>query len=139
MSFGYGIGDFIAGANLSYRLIQALSSTKGASIEYQEALMEVGSIQQCFLQVGRLTENPNLNHETVNAASYIVLSSMDMIGEFMMRTKRYREVARMENDMSDSWQKMGWVLFKKQELKALQDALHLKLQSVSVLLSTAQL
>lgn len=41
--------------------------------------------------------------------------------------------------LSDSWQKMGWVLFKKDELRALKDALHLNLNSISVLLATAQL
>ncbi|KFY85218.1 hypothetical protein V500_08610 [Pseudogymnoascus sp. VKM F-4518 (FW-2643)] len=84
MSFGYSIGDFIAGANLSYRLLQALSSSQGPSQEYQEALIEIGAIHQAFLQ------------------------------------------------------KMGWVLFKKDELRALKDALHLNLNSISVLLATAQ-
>jgi hypothetical protein len=45
MSFGYGIGDFIAGANLSYRLIRALSESQGASMEYQEAIAEISSLQ----------------------------------------------------------------------------------------------
>ncbi|KFZ17800.1 hypothetical protein V502_04399 [Pseudogymnoascus sp. VKM F-4520 (FW-2644)] len=84
MSFGYTIGDFIAGANLSYRLLQALPSSQGPSQEYQEALIEIGAIHQAFLQ------------------------------------------------------KMGWVLFKKDELRALKDALHLNLNSISVLLATAQ-
>lgn len=43
------------------------------------------------------------------------------------------------NMLSDSWQKMGWAVFGKEELKAPKDALHTKLSSISVLLATAQL
>jgi hypothetical protein len=142
MSFGYSIGDFIAGANLSYRLLQALSSSRGPTQEYQEAVMEIGAIHQAFLQVGRMTSNPTLSHATINAASCIVLSSMSIIDDFLEKTKRYRErlCGRTQgNTLSDSWQKMGWVLFRKEELKALKDALHIKLSSISVLLATAQL
>lgn len=142
MSFGYSIGDFIAGANLSYKLFKALSSSRGASQEYQEAVMEISAIHQAFLQVGRMTSNPTLSHATINAASCIVLSSMSIIDDFLERTKRYRErlCGRTQgNTLSDSWQKMGWALFGKEELKALKDALHLKLNSISVLLATAQL
>jgi len=142
MSFGYSIGDFFAGANLSYRLVKALSSTQGPYIEYQEAIAELGCLQQTFLQVGRMTTNPNLSAATVNAASHIVLSSMSLIGDFFERTKSYRERFRQSGSrsaVSDSWQKMGWVLFKKEELMALTNALHVKLSSISVLLSTAKL
>lgn len=142
MSFGYSIGDFIAGANLSYRLLQALSSSRGPSQEYQEALIEIGAIHQAFLQVGRMTSNPTLSHATINAASCIVLSSMGIMDDFLEKTKGYRErlCGRASgNTVSDSWQKMGWVLFKKDELRALKDALHLNLNSISVLLATAQL
>jgi hypothetical protein len=38
-----------------------------------------------------------------------------------------------------SWQKVGWALFKKEELKDLKDRLHVKLSSISVLLQTAKL
>jgi hypothetical protein len=89
MSFGYSIGDFIAGANLSYRLIQVLSSSRGASQEYQEALQEISAIHQTFLQVSRMTSNPTLSHATVNAASHIVLSSMSIMDDFL-KTKGYR-------------------------------------------------
>lgn len=142
MSFGYSIGDFLARANLSYQLIKALSGTKGAFIEYQEALVELGCLQQTFLQIGRMTTNPTLSPATINAASHIVLSSMGLIGDFLERTKRYRGKFNgrlMGSGVSESWQKMGWVLFTKEELRALTNALHIKLSNISLLLSTAQL
>lgn len=141
MSFGYSLGDFITGANLSYRLLEALSSSRGPTQEYQEAVIEIGAIYQTFLQVGRMTSNPTLNHATINAASFIVLSSMSIMDEFLAKTQGYRERLcgrTTGNSLSDNWQKMGWVLFKKEELRALKEALHIKLSSISVLLATAQ-
>jgi hypothetical protein len=142
MSFGYSVGDCIAGANLTFQLIQALSGAHCPSKEYQEALIELGCLQQTFLQVDRMTSNPTLSPATVNAASHIVLSSMTLIGDFLEKTKKYRkrlDGSHSGNAASDSWRKVGWVLFKKDELKALKDALHIKLSNVSLLLDTAKL
>ncbi|KAI9643703.1 hypothetical protein NHQ30_008326 [Ciborinia camelliae] len=140
MSFGYSVGDFLTGANLTYRLIRALSESKGASIEYQEAIAELGTMQQTFLQISQMKVSDRVSQATVNAASHIVLSSMKIIGDFLMRTEKYREKLcgrGSGNSLSDSWQKMGWVLFKKEELKILRDSLQLKLSSISVLIATS--
>lgn len=142
MSFGYSCGDFVTGANLSYRLIRALSETRGANIEYQEAISELASIQQTFLRVGSMRANRNLDQATVNAASHIVLSSVEIIGEFLEKTKGYRQRFAKNgrgSNISDSWRKVGWVLFKAEELRELKSALHLKMTNIGVLLSTAQL
>jgi hypothetical protein len=91
MSFGYSFGDFVAGANLSYRLIRALSETRGASLEYQEAISELASMQHTFLQVGQMRPSSTLSRATINAASHIVLSSVNLIAEFLEKTKKYQE------------------------------------------------
>lgn len=142
MSFGYSLRDFIAGANISYRLLRALAESSGACIEYQEAIAELASMQQTFLRVGHMQPSQTLHRSTINAAAHIVLSSVALIGDFLAKTQKYRERlsgSGAGNAMSDSWQKMGWVLFKKEELKALRDALHLRLTNIGVLLATAQL
>jgi len=87
VSFGYSFGDFVAGANLSYRLIRALSETRGASHEYQKAINELASMQQTFLQVGQMRPSSTLSQAAINAASHIVLSSVNLIAEFQRRPK----------------------------------------------------
>ena len=67
---------------------------------------------------------------------------MTLIGDFMTKTEGYR--ARLcgrtsGNAVSNSWQKVGWALFKKEELKDLKDRLHVKLSNISLLLQTAKL
>lgn len=76
---------------------------------------------------------------TVNAASHIVLSSMDVIAKFLERTKHYQSVLEDPRALTfqNSWYKVGWTLYKSHELRALRDALHSKLTSVQVLLSAA--
>lgn len=142
MSFGYSVGDFIAGANLSYRLIRVLVDTQGASLEYQEAIAELATLQQTFFQVGQMKPNATVSRATINAAAYIVLSSITLIDDFLAKTQRYRQKlsgSPSTNGISDSWQKMGWALFRKEELKALKEALHLKLTNIGILQATAQL
>lgn len=95
--------------------------------ENQEAVIEIGAIRQMFLQVGRMASNPTSNHETVNAPSFMVLSSMSIMDDFLAKTKGYRERLcgwTTGNALSDSWQKMRWILFKKEELRALKEVLH---------------
>ncbi|KAH6894636.1 hypothetical protein B0T10DRAFT_456862 [Thelonectria olida] len=139
MSFGYSVGDVIAGANLTYRLIRIMADTKGASIEYLEAMSELSAMQQAFLQISQIRSHEMLPPATVNAASHIILSSMDTIAKFLERTKHYQrklEDPRAAN-FQNSWYKVGWTLFKSHELRSLRDALHSKLTSVQVLLSAA--
>jgi hypothetical protein len=83
-----------------------------------------------------------LSRAIINTASYIVLSSVNLIAEFLEKTKKYREQfcgSRTGNSVFDGWRKMGWVLFKSDELRALWDFLHVKMTNIALLLSTAHL
>ncbi|KAF5558967.1 ABC transporter transmembrane domain-containing protein [Fusarium mexicanum] len=139
MSFGYSVGDVIAGANLTYRLIRIMADTEGGSDEYVEAMSELAAMQQAFLQISEIRNHKQLPPATVNAASHIVLSSMDTIAKFLERTKKYQR--RLEDPRNStfqsSWHKIGWTLYKSHELRTLRDALHSRLTSVQVLLSAA--
>ena len=57
MSFGYSVGDVLAGANLSYRLLRVMMDSKGASGEYRDAILELGAMQQAFMQVSQMKRN----------------------------------------------------------------------------------
>ncbi|EXK26263.1 hypothetical protein FOMG_17165 [Fusarium oxysporum f. sp. melonis 26406] len=139
MSFGYSVGDVIAGANLTYRLIRIMADTKGASVEYLEAMSELSAMQQAFLQISQIRSHEMLPPATVNAASHIVLSSMDTIAKFLERTKHYQRLLEdpRASTFQSSWYKVGWTLYKSHELCTLRDALHSRLTSVQVLLSAA--
>ena len=133
MSFGYGIGDFIAGANLAHQLIRVMTETRGACAEYQEAMTELCAIQQAFIHVSQVGRSNVLAQATLNSASYIVMSSMDIIAKFLERTKHYQAKLSKSasSGVSGSWSKVGWALFKEEELRALRDSLHCRLVAIN--------
>ena len=138
MSFGYSAGDVIAGANLAYRLLRVMTDSKGASTEYQEAIMELGAMQQAFMQVSQMKRSM-IPEATINAATHIVMSSIDLIASFLDRTQKYQQ--RLSDPkgfgIQSSWCRVGWTLYTCHELRSLRDGLHSKLSSVHLLLSAA--
>ncbi|KAK0738146.1 hypothetical protein B0T18DRAFT_291931, partial [Schizothecium vesticola] len=143
MSFGYSVGDFVAGANLAYTLIRVMAETQSASEEYHEAMTELCGIQQAFIHVSHITRSSILPQATLNSASFIVLSSMEIIARFLERTREYRK--RFESKAggvggisSSSWCKVGWSLYKRDELRSLRDSLHCRLVAVNTLFAAAR-
>ena len=110
-------------------------------------MLELSAMQQAFLQVSQMTQNPVSPQATVNSASHILMSAMDIISHFLDRSRRYQKklgggtsssgnegpMSRMEG----RWAKVGWSLFKKGELKDLRDRLHSGLSSIQLLLSAS--
>ncbi|KAI1410683.1 hypothetical protein F5Y13DRAFT_167152 [Hypoxylon sp. FL1857] len=137
MSFGFGVGDFIAGANLAHKLIRVMTETRGATAEYQEALAEVCGIQQIFIQLTQLCRSEVLPRATLNSIAQIVMPSMKIIADFLDKIKNYQAKLSSNGGLSSSWCKMGWALFRKDELKALRDTLHSRLSAISTLLTAA--
>ncbi|KAI2463556.1 hypothetical protein F4781DRAFT_416305 [Annulohypoxylon bovei var. microspora] len=137
MSFGFGVGDFIAGANLAHKLIRVMTETRGATAEFQEALAEVCGIQQIFIQLTQLCRSEILPRATLNSIAQIIMPSMTTIADFLDRTKHYQEKLSPSGGLSGSWCKMGWALFRKDELKILRDTLHSRLSSINTLLTAA--
>jgi hypothetical protein len=76
---------------ISLGVIRALSETRGASLEYEEAINELASMQDTFLQVVQMRSSSTSSRATVNAVSHIVLLSVNLIAEFLEKTKKYRE------------------------------------------------
>lgn len=141
MSFGFSVGDFIAGAELAYKLIRALSETQGATMEYQEAIQELGCIQQTFLHVGHMRASNLFSQATLNAIACMVHSSKEIMARFLEKTEKYRRslsgTGGTSSRAADSWRKIGWSLYKKQELVDLKTSLRTRLMAISVLVSTA--
>jgi hypothetical protein len=54
MSFGFSVGDLIAGASIAYKLYQTLSEYQGASKEYQSLTAKLLIVHKILLQVEQL-------------------------------------------------------------------------------------
>lgn len=147
MSFGFSVGDLIGAANLTYRLIKALHGSQDAGQEYRDAIEELGAVQQALIRVSSLGSNKNFPRATFESASCIIMGSMDIIQQFLDRTKKYDRslggislpLSSGRSGFSQSWRKMGWTLFKADDMKKLREALHARLSALSVLLAAANL
>ncbi|KAI0898997.1 hypothetical protein F4806DRAFT_506843 [Annulohypoxylon nitens] len=138
MSFGFGVGDFIAGANLAYKLIRVMTETRGATDEFQEALAEVCGIQQIFIQLTQLCRSETLPRPVLNSIAQIIMPSMTTIADFLDKATKYQKKLSPQGGLSSSWCKMGWALFRKDELKLLHDTLHSRLSAINTLLDAAR-
>jgi hypothetical protein len=141
MSFGFSVGDLIGAANLTYRLIKALQGSHDAGEDYRAAIHELGCMQQAFIRVSCLGANENVSQATFTSASFIVMGSMDIIESFLAKTKKYdRRLGGLgTSGMAQNLRKVGWTLYKAEDMKKLRETLHARLTSVNVLLVAANL
>ena len=140
MSFGFSAGDFIAAATLISKLIVALSESSGSSHEYQQTIQDLACVHRTLLQVEQMKQANQFNQSTLNGLLHEVNSTRKPIMDFLERTEKYRKALQQGGSGStvkDSWRKIGWSLFKKEEILALRDTLQLRLLSINILLSTA--
>ncbi|KAG5752158.1 hypothetical protein H9Q70_005212 [Fusarium xylarioides] len=85
-----------------------MADTEGGPDEYVEAMSELAAMQQAFLQISEIRNHKLLPPATVNAASYIVLSSMDTITRFLECTKQYQRWLEdpRTSSFQSSWHKI---------------------------------
>ncbi|KAI1752341.1 hypothetical protein F4782DRAFT_501465 [Xylaria castorea] len=79
-----------------------------------------------------------LPKSTLNALAQIIMPSMTIIADFLDQTKHYQTKLSSEGGrLGSSWCKMGWALFRRDELKLLRDTLHARLSAINTLLVAA--
>jgi hypothetical protein len=109
-------------------------------------MLELDSMQKAFRQVGQMTYSRIIPQATINSASYIVMSPMDVIANFLEPSKQYQKrlgggqagpVAAAGELANSSWYKIGWALYKKDELRQLCETFRSRLCSDQVLLASA--
>jgi predicted TIM-barrel fold metal-dependent hydrolase len=141
MSFGFSIGDLIGAANLTYTLIKALQGSHDAGDDYRAAVHELGCMQQAFIQVSCLGANQKVSQATFASAAWIVMGAMEIIQKYLDKTKKYDQSlgGLRTSGIRQNLRKVGWTLYKADEMKKLRETLHARLSSLSVLLAAANL
>ncbi|TLD23879.1 hypothetical protein PspLS_06316 [Pyricularia sp. CBS 133598] len=126
---------YLSCANTTYKLIRVLSDTRGACIKYQEAMPELCAMQQAFIQVSQMSSDRSglMPRATVKSASFISYRAQPITSDVSPGKMR----RGISGSIEGSWCKVGWTLFKKDELRELRDLLHARLASINTLLSAA--
>lgn len=140
MSFGFSVGDFLAGAKLIADLTRILSASRGATMEYQQLILDLQLIETTLIQIHQMSLASQLNTSAVNALAWIAQSTKATIADFIGRTKKYQESLSVKgsgNKVKDVWMKVGWSMYKPAEIRSLQQRLQLDLGSINCLISLA--
>lgn len=141
MSFGFSAGDFINAINLTYKLVVALRESHDAGDEYRAAIDELGCYQSALVRVQHLEGKANVSRETFDAASHIVMQSMDIIRLYLEQTKKYdRALGRTGiSGVRQGFMKARWTLYKSDDMKKLRESLQRTNASLQMLLQVAGL
>jgi hypothetical protein len=138
MSFGFSVGDFLCGATLAYDLIRALSSSRGSTLEYQQLMRELEIVRLTCMQIESLRTSQQLSRSLLNALTHLVRNCNEQMEQFSASVECYRESLQSGgsgNTITDSWNKMGWSLFKTKAIRDMRDCLQLKISCMNTLLS----
>ena len=140
MSIGFSAGDLIGAANVTYHLIKALREYNDAGEDYRLAIEELGCMQQALIRVSCLVKDETFSGSAAQSARYIVLQSMGLIESYLERTKKYeRSLGSEKTGRRLRWRKVGWTLFKAEEMRDLRNTLHGRLTSLNVLLAAERM
>lgn len=113
MSFGFSIGDFLAGASLAYKLSQSLSSATGSEKDYKDLIAELHVVHKVLLQVEDLRVSNQLAQATLNSRLFITNSATEAMEAFVHSIEPYRTSlsgSGSGNVAKDAWKKGKWAL-----------------------------
>lgn len=111
MSFGFSVGDFVAGAQLAHTLCQALSDSRGSAKEYQELIAQLDVVHKVLVQVDQLRAANQLAQATVNALLFAVNSTNTAMEKFIEQNEAYHDSLKpggSGNSLKDLFRKGMW-------------------------------
>ncbi|KAF3039884.1 hypothetical protein E8E12_003350 [Didymella heteroderae] len=141
MSFGFSVGDFVGAANLTHKLITALREHHDTGEEYRAAIDELNCYQTALMRVDYLARKKIVPRETFDAASLIVMQSMDIIQSYLEQTKKYDQKLGKAglSGVRHGFMKARWTLYKSDDMKKLRDSLQQRNANLQLLLQCAGL
>lgn len=137
MSFGFSVGDFIAAAELAYKLGKALAHDSRES--YAQLIGQLDSVQKVLLQIEDMHNADQFVASTINALMFIADSIKELVGSFLSRYEKYSKSLKpggSGNAFRDGYRKVRWA-FKEEEVQKLQNQLHFALTSMTCLMTAA--
>ncbi len=136
-SFG-AFGDFATAIGLAKSLIEILVASRGASMEYQDALAEISAVTSALQDALAVCAHlQGTDAQRIGALRAEVTRCESTMRAFEKTTSGYQRSLGAGGSGSrpkDLWRKIGWGLFKKPELVDFCDALQRHKSSLLVLL-----
>jgi hypothetical protein len=137
------LGDILAIAQLEFNLAKTLSASRGSSAEYQELISELHSLSSALEGLHRqLSDQPpnrlHLDYSTENAIKFSLEKCRTLMNDFHERVKGYEKALQKGGSgskMRDSWRKIGWGIFKREDVVDLKNKLMEQKTTINLMLS----
>ena len=127
-------GDIVAAANIALSIYNALRASTGSSYEYQCLIDELHSFQLALRMVDlAIAMTPPGGHLAQDIAAETT-TCLDLLKAFHDRIKSYQK-SLGRSRKGASWVKIGWSLFKADEVASFRVKLSQHKQNVLVFLS----
>lgn len=137
MSFGFGVGDFIAVGTLIADVISSLQESGGSKSEYQEILRELEGLQHALSYLDKLSSS-DASSMSVDSIKYAALSCRRPLEQFLGKIKRYDNslgVWSTTGRMKSAAEKLKWTCTQKDEIRKLQTYLNVHVGTINILLA----
>ena len=127
------IGDIVTVANIVHSIYKALSDSMGASYDYQCLVSELRSFEQALKMVEvAITVTPPTGRFALDIAAEIT-TCLEMLKTFDARISSYQKA--LGGRKSASWRKIGWGVFKVDEVASFRQKISQHKQNIALFLN----
>ena len=126
-------GDVVTAASLVHSIYKALSDSTGASYDYQCLISELRSFEQALKYVDVvITAAPPTGRDALIIAAEIT-TCLELLKKFDDRIKSYQNA--LGGRKGSSWRKIGWTLFKADEITTFKQKISQHKQNITLYLT----
>jgi hypothetical protein len=131
--FPSSLGDIVTAAKIAYMIYKALSDSIGASYDYQCLIMELRSFEQALKIVDRaITIAPPTGRDALDIAAETA-TCLELLKTFHDRIRSYQDA--LGGRKGASWRKIGWSLFKADEVASFRQKISQHKQNITLFLN----
>jgi hypothetical protein len=126
MSFGFSVGDFLAVGTLLFKIGATLRDSTGSSAHYQELLLQIDSFEKLLKIVDCHIVSCQLPSSTERALKEHVSNCAQLLQKFYKVTEKFKRSLRQGGSgkyAKDTWRKIGWGMYKKEDIVPLLNGL----------------
>ena len=136
--FGFSVSDFIGIIELVVKTVTSLKDSNGASIDYQQVVLQLSGLRSTLIRLERLQPNAH-NADHINAIRCRALGCKLPLQRFLNSIEKYEKSlsagALRKNGKSDI-RKMQWGIFMEKEVTKMRAIINAQVQSIELLLGT---
>lgn len=141
MSFGFSVGDFLAGIKLAHDLAVALSDGRGSKVQFQGLVRELYSLERAMIAIHNLQVPAELEQRlwmVQQAASHCqtVITNFLLKGDIYMRCLSQGGSTKW---WKNAFYKVKWAIYKVDDLNELRASLRGHTMAMSLMLQVLQM